>query len=65
MLVLTRKEGETIYIGDNLIITVTEIQPGKIRLGIEAPKTVRVMRGELLTEEQQQAITEKAHAVSG
>lgn len=37
MLVLSRKLGEKIYIGDNICITVVDIDRGKIRLGIEAP----------------------------
>ena len=38
MLVLSRKLGEKIYIGDNICITVVDIDRGKIRLGIEAPR---------------------------
>ena len=37
MLVLSRKLGEKIFIGDNICITVVDIDRGKIRLGIEAP----------------------------
>lgn len=48
MLVLSRKLGEKIYIGDNICITVVGIDRGKIRLGIEAPRDVRVLRQELL-----------------
>ncbi|MCB0325893.1 MAG: carbon storage regulator, partial [Bdellovibrionales bacterium] len=47
MLVLSRKEGERLVIGDNVIITVTRISGNRITLGIEAPRDVRVMRGEL------------------
>ncbi len=50
MLVLTRKLGEKIYIGDNICLTVIEIQRGKIRLGIEAPGNVLIVRGELSPE---------------
>ena len=38
MLVLSRKLGEKIYINDNICITVVDIDRGKIRLGIEAPR---------------------------
>ncbi|MBI3618892.1 carbon storage regulator, partial [Candidatus Peregrinibacteria bacterium] len=38
MLVLTRKRGEKIRIGEDIILTVVEIDRGKIRLGIEAPR---------------------------
>jgi carbon storage regulator len=48
MLVLSRHEGEKIWIGENVCITVIEIDRGKIRLGIEAPKDVPIYRSELL-----------------
>ena len=48
MLVLSRKLGEKIYIGDNVCITVVDIDRGKIRLGIEAPRDVPIYRQELL-----------------
>ena len=44
MLVLSRKLGEKIYIGDNICITVVDIDRGKIRLGIEAPRDVAIYR---------------------
>ena len=48
MLVLSRKLGEKIYINDNICITVVDIDRGKIRLGIEAPRDVPIFRQELL-----------------
>ena len=48
MLVLSRKLGEKIYTSDNICITVIDIDRGKIRLGIEAPKDVPIFRQELL-----------------
>jgi carbon storage regulator len=50
MLVLSRKLGEKIYISDNICITIVDIDRGKIRLGIEAPRDVPIFRQELLTE---------------
>jgi carbon storage regulator len=50
MLVLSRKLGEKIYISDNICITVVDIDRGKIRLGIEAPRDVPIFRQELLAE---------------
>lgn len=50
ILVLSRKLGEKIYVGvgaDAICITVVDIQHGKIRLGIEAPKDVPIMREEI------------------
>lgn len=50
MLVLSRKAGESIHIGADIIITVERIEGNKIRLGIEAPREVVIMRGELIDE---------------
>ncbi len=47
MLVLTRKEGESIIIGGEIIVTVSQIQRSRVRFAIDAPKDVRVLRGEL------------------
>jgi carbon storage regulator len=48
MLVLTRKRGETIVIGEDIILTVFEVQGNRVRLGIDAPDQVGVLRGELV-----------------
>lgn len=48
MLVLSRKLNEKIKIGDDITITVVELLPDRVRIGITAPETVRVLRGELL-----------------
>ena len=58
MLVLSRKLGEKIYIGDNICITVVDIDRGKIRLGIEAPRDVPIYRQELLPLHQQQLLAQ-------
>lgn len=47
MLVLTRHRNESIYIGDDVVITVVEIRGDKVRLGVEAPKSVPVHRQEV------------------
>jgi carbon storage regulator CsrA len=47
MLVLTRKLGERIHIGSAITITVVEIRGNKVRLGIQAPEKVPVLRAEL------------------
>lgn len=51
MLVLSRRVGERIVIDGNITVTVVEIQGGKIRLGIEAPKEVPVWREEIMAKE--------------
>jgi carbon storage regulator CsrA len=47
MLVLTRKAQERIQIGDNVTITILRVQGRSIRVGIEAPRAIRIVRGEL------------------
>lgn len=47
MLVLTRKSNESLKLGDDITITVVEIKGGSVRLGIEAPATMRIFRKEL------------------
>jgi carbon storage regulator CsrA len=49
MLVLTRKTDEEILIGDNIKITLVRVRGNSVRLGIEAPRDVRIVRGELDT----------------
>ncbi len=48
MLVLTRKRGELIQIDGNIQVTVISVQGNRVRLGIEAPDSVSVRRGELV-----------------
>ncbi len=47
MLVLTRKLKESIHIGDEITVTIVRVKGNAVRIGIEAPQHVRVMRGEL------------------
>ena len=44
MLVLSRKPGETIMIGEEVEITVVDVRGDKVRIGITAPKHIRIMR---------------------
>ena len=61
MLVLSRKLGEKIFIGENICITVVDIDRGKIRLGIEAPREVAIYRQELLPLGQQAGMMPPPH----
>jgi carbon storage regulator len=47
MLVLSRKVGERLLIGDNIVVKVLRVRPGHIRLGISAPPGILVRREEL------------------
>ncbi len=47
MLVLTRREGETIIIGKGIEIRVVRIKHGVVRIGVEAPPDQKILRGEL------------------
>jgi carbon storage regulator CsrA len=57
MLVLTRKLDEQILIGDDIKITVLRVRGNSIRIGIEAPRSTRVIRGELGVKEEAPAKT--------
>jgi carbon storage regulator len=48
MLVLSRKVGQRIMIGDNIVIEVTGIEGNKVKLGITAPKQIAVYREEIV-----------------
>ena len=47
MLVLSRREHERIRLGDSIVVTVVQIAGDRVRLGIEAPSSVLVLRDEL------------------
>ena len=47
MLVLSRKIGEKLVIGDNITVVVSRISGNRVTIGIEAPPEVRIVRGEL------------------
>jgi carbon storage regulator len=48
MLVINRKRGESIRIGDDIVITVLEFRDGRVKLGIDAPLEISVNRQEVL-----------------
>lgn len=60
MLILTRKKGESIKIGDDIEIFVTEVKGDKVRLGISAPEDMKICRTELyLTVENNKEASDK------
>ncbi|NLE72519.1 MAG: carbon storage regulator CsrA [Actinomycetales bacterium] len=48
MLVLSRRVGERLVIGENIVVTVIDVRSDGVRLGIDAPREVRVNRAEIL-----------------
>lgn len=50
MLVLSRKQNERIRVGDSVVVTIVRVSGDKVRIGIEAPAHVRVLRDELRDE---------------
>ncbi|AJA47842.1 carbon storage regulator [Clostridium pasteurianum DSM 525 = ATCC 6013] len=50
MLVITRKKGESIIIGDNIEVKIIKIDDGSVKIAIDAPKEVVILRGELYKE---------------
>jgi len=50
MLVLSRKKGESIWLGDEIEITISEIKGDQVRIAINAPKNITILRGELIKE---------------
>lgn len=47
MLILQRKEGESLLIGDEVEITVLAVETGRVRLAVQAPRSVTILRSEL------------------
>lgn len=50
MLILTRRVGESIMIGDDIVLTVSEVRGDAVRIGIQAPRSVQVHREEVYRE---------------
>ncbi len=65
MLLLTRKLGENIRIGDDVKITIVEVKGNHVKLGIDAPASVKVHREEIYERIQQENRRNQAQAASG
>ncbi|MCI6283259.1 carbon storage regulator CsrA [Selenomonas sp.] len=60
MLVLTRKPKQQIMIGDDIVINIVEVQGDNVRIAIDAPRAIKIYRGEIyraIQEENKQAAT--------
>lgn len=62
MLVLARKVGQRIKIGDNIVILVIEVRGDQVRLGVEAPRSIPVHREEIWVQLQAEKNAEVAEA---
>ena len=60
MLVVSRKPGESIQVGDGINVTVVEIKGSKIRLGITAGKETTILRGEICPSCDEKTLAKKA-----
>ena len=63
MLVLSRKVGEKILIGDNISVTVVRVGPGVVRLGVEAPQNMTILREEIKADANSSAIQPRPSAI--
>ncbi|HSH28752.1 MAG TPA: carbon storage regulator CsrA [Thiohalobacter sp.] len=63
MLVLTRRPGEILHIGDKIKVTVLDINGGQVRIGIDAPGDLTVLRDELLQNPRQAASPGRNHGL--
>ena len=54
MLILSRKKGQKLLIGDNIEITITDVDNGVVKIGVEAPKDISILREELYKELREQ-----------
>jgi len=65
MLALTRRVGERIVIGDNVVVTIVDIKGDSIRIAIDAPREIKIYRGEIfdaIAAENKQAAVPQATA---
>ncbi len=59
MLVLTRRAGQSIVIGNDVVVTVVDVRNGQVRIGVDAPRDIQVHRDEIY----EQIVRENAEAV--
>jgi carbon storage regulator len=60
MLILSRRESESVHLGDDIVLTIVRVSGEKVRIGIQAPPHIKVLRNEL---EVEQANTPPSDAV--
>ncbi|MGI6561570.1 MAG: carbon storage regulator [Clostridia bacterium] len=68
MLVLSRKKGQYIIIGENIKVTILDVGEDRVSIGIDAPREINIIRGELLEETKQtnlEAVSSSLSALNG
>jgi carbon storage regulator len=65
MLVLSRKPGEKLHIGDSITVEVRRVAGNRVTIAIDAPRDVRVLRGELLPQEQVDEMLKRRYPQDG
>lgn len=65
MLVLSRTQGETLKVGDNLEIVVVAVSRGKVKLGFRCPSDLKVLRGEVADRDRQHIPSIAEHSGAG
>jgi carbon storage regulator len=63
MLILSRKESECIHLGDDIIVTVVRVNGDKVRIGVQAPPHIKILRTELELNWGEQASIESLPAI--
>lgn len=61
MLVLSRKKNDSIMIGDDIIVTIVDYDGDRVKIGIDAPKNIRVFRKELIETAEDNAAASKVN----
>ncbi|MGH8228543.1 MAG: carbon storage regulator CsrA [Steroidobacteraceae bacterium] len=64
MLILTRRSGETVHIGDDVIVTVLAVKGNQVRIGIDAPRSVAVDREEIYERKRSEGTFKSAAAAA-
>ncbi|MPS58847.1 MAG: carbon storage regulator [Pseudomonas sp.] len=58
MLVITRKAGEAVHIGDNIVVRILGTQNGQTRIGIDAPKEIEIQRDNIKNKKKPEVVSE-------